>query len=196
MHWLDPDYLPRTAGTVQRFLLNPDGLIDGFLLQDGQEIHVPPHLDRQLRQLCRPGDAVTVRGVRPRGADMVAAVAVETADQRLLDGGPPEGDEKKRLKADAEKRGSKMEVEGRISRGLHGPKGELRGLILESGEIGRFPAKAAALVRPLIEAGATIIMRGEGLATAEGTVVKLSEIGPSRTELQSLKAPPKADHHH
>ncbi len=29
MHWIDPDCLPEVKGTVERFLLNPHGEIDG-----------------------------------------------------------------------------------------------------------------------------------------------------------------------
>lgn len=195
MHWLDPDYLPETAGAVHRFLLNPDGLIDGLLLAGGQEVHIPPHLGSQLRQMCRPGDVITVRGVRPRGANVIAAVAIDTASSRLCDDGPPQDGADKHARAKPETGASEMEVEGRVCRGLHGPKGELRGLMLESGEIGRFPAKAAALVRPLIEVGRTVVMRGAGLATAEGIVIKLRDVGPSRSQLLSLKHPPKAEIH-
>jgi hypothetical protein len=42
MHWLDPNYLPVTKGTVHQFLLNPHGDADGMILTDGTEIHFPP----------------------------------------------------------------------------------------------------------------------------------------------------------
>jgi hypothetical protein len=41
MHWLDPDYLPLTTGIVERFTINLDGDIDGFLLTDQTLIHSP-----------------------------------------------------------------------------------------------------------------------------------------------------------
>jgi len=48
MHWLDPDYLPETAGKAAQFLINPHGEIDGLLLDDGTEIHTPPHLSDKI----------------------------------------------------------------------------------------------------------------------------------------------------
>jgi hypothetical protein len=68
MHWIDPDYLPEITGTVDQFLVNKHGEADGFLLTDGGEVHVPPHLSSQLLHDVHPGSKVRVRGVRPRGA--------------------------------------------------------------------------------------------------------------------------------
>jgi hypothetical protein len=48
MHWIDPDYLPEITGTVDQFLVNKHGEADGFLLTDGGEVHVPPHLSSRL----------------------------------------------------------------------------------------------------------------------------------------------------
>lgn len=72
MHWIDPDCLPETRGTVTRFLLNPHGEFDGFILDDSRQVHFPPHLSKQLARNVKMGDLVTVRGIKPRGADMVA----------------------------------------------------------------------------------------------------------------------------
>ncbi len=63
MHWIDPDHLPEVGGTVELFLMNKHGEADGFLMTDGREVHVPPHLSlRLLREVC-PGSKVRVRGV-------------------------------------------------------------------------------------------------------------------------------------
>ena len=74
MHWLDPDYLPLTTGIVERFTINLDGDIDGLLLTDQTLIHSPPHLSDRVKSAVRAGDSVRVRGVKPRGADLIAAV--------------------------------------------------------------------------------------------------------------------------
>src|SRR5438046_6159532 len=67
MHWIDPDHLPEITGTLDQFLVNKHGEADGFLLTDGGEVHVPPHLSSRLLRDLRPGSQVRVRGVRPRG---------------------------------------------------------------------------------------------------------------------------------
>jgi hypothetical protein len=88
MHWINPDHLPVTTGTVDQFLVNTRGEADGFVLTDGNEVHVPPHLSPRLLREVRPGSEVKVRGVRPRRANMVVAVAIDTAKGRILDEGP------------------------------------------------------------------------------------------------------------
>jgi hypothetical protein len=35
-------------GIVQRFTLTPRGELDGFLLADGTQVHLPPHLTSNL----------------------------------------------------------------------------------------------------------------------------------------------------
>lgn len=80
MHWIDPDYLPEITGTVDQFLVNQHGEADGFLLTDGGEVHVPPHLSSRLLREVRPGSKVRIRGVRPRGVEMISAVAIDTPD--------------------------------------------------------------------------------------------------------------------
>ena len=84
MHWLNPNQLPEIVGVADRFLLNPHGQADGMILT---EVHFPPHLSDGIHAAMRPGGTVKVRGVRPRSADMIAAVAIETrVDETLLSG--------------------------------------------------------------------------------------------------------------
>ena len=91
MHWIAPDYLPRTEGTVDRFLINPHGEIDGILLAGDLEVHVPPHLGGEIRAVVQPGAAIAVYGVRPRHAGMIVAGAIEAGPgKRIVDNGPPE----------------------------------------------------------------------------------------------------------
>jgi hypothetical protein len=93
MHWIDPDHLPEFTGTVDQFLVNKHGEAHGFLLTDGEEVHVPQHLSARLLRDVRPGSQVKVRGVRPRGVQMIAAVAIDTPKGRILDEGPEARDD-------------------------------------------------------------------------------------------------------
>ena len=119
MHWIDPDYLPEITGTVDQFLVNQHGEADGFLLTDGEEVHVPPHLSARLLRDVRPGSEVRVRGVRPRGVQMVAAVAIDTPTGRILDDGP---DAREDDAAFEKARHGPMSAQGIVKRSIHGPK--------------------------------------------------------------------------
>jgi hypothetical protein len=198
MHWLDPDYLPELSGTFERFLLNPRGEADGMILTDGTEVHFPPHMSVELCAAIRAGEKtkVKVRGVRPRGGDLIAAVAIETADgKRIVDNGPPRGhhDEEKPHKHAAKLKHEPMDAEGTVRRVLHGPKGEARGALLEDGRIIRIPTHEGERIAQLLSPGQTIAVRGEGLALALGTVVEAREIGASMDDLHPIK-PKKPKH--
>lgn len=176
MHWLDPDYLPKTTGTVSQFLLNPEGEIDGMILKGGKEVHFPPHMSKAIAKALSVGDKITVRGVKPREADIIAGVAldIESGD-RILDKGPPE--HHKQLKHGKKSQARAMDVSGVVKQTLHGPKGETRGVLLESGEIVRFPKHEAKRIASLLKPGAAFAAKGEGHVTAFGTVVHADEMG-------------------
>ncbi len=195
MHWIDPDHLPKTEGTVDRFLINPHGEIDGILLAGDMEVHVPPHLSSEIRAAVKPGAAITVYGVRPRHAEMIAAVAIGAgAGQRIVDSGPPkekhgEHGKKKhgRLKHDASAPHAPMEAEGTVRRSLHGPKGETRGALLEDGRIIRVPPHEAKECEPLLQPGAHLAARGPGLTADGATVIDAKEIGASTASLMPMR---------
>ena len=97
MHWIDPESLPAVVGIVERFVLNPHCEADGFVMSCGAEdvlVHTPPHLETELVRHVRTGENVSVRAVRPRGAALLAAVAVITKDGHRIDDHGPDKDRK------------------------------------------------------------------------------------------------------
>ena len=44
----DPGQLPPIEGKVAEYSLTPRGDVDGLILADGTEVHLPPHLGTQL----------------------------------------------------------------------------------------------------------------------------------------------------
>jgi hypothetical protein len=189
MHWHDPNYLPLTAGKLERFTMNPDGAIDGFVLNDGILVHVPPHLSDQVRAAVNQGDEVRVRGVKPRGAAFIAAVSIEGADGRVIvDDGPdayPEG------KADNTKniRRSPMDISGKVRLTLFAPKGQVRGALLADGTILHLGHKEAERLAERLRPGVQIAARGEGLETDLGRMIEVSEIGGADGTFNPIKKP-------
>ena len=190
MHWIDPDHLPEITGTIDLFLVNKHGESDGFVLTNGVEVHVPPHLSSRLLREVRPGSKVNVRGVRPRGADMIAAVAIDTQKGRILDEGPDKREDESKFE---QAKHGPMSVQGIVKQPIHGPKGELRGALLEDGRIIRLPPHEAERFADLLTKGATIAAKGDGATTSFGTVVEAREIGASHEALKAL-APKKPKH--
>lgn len=212
----DLSQLPATHGTVRYFTLTPRGDVDGFILADGTQVHVPPHLSTQLVAAVRLGDAVTVRGLRAAAVPMIAAMSVtgDASGQTVVDTGPPGGPG--RGPRDAPDRGPggpppggrgpagmapppppagpasgpPSEVSGKVLAVLHGPRGEANGAILEEGTVLRLPPPEAARLTAMLAPGQTVVAQGPGIANNLGRMIDVRAIGPSHDQLVQIQAPP------
>ncbi|WP_407118848.1 hypothetical protein [Bradyrhizobium sp. LMG 9283] len=188
MHWIDPACLPEVEGTFERFIPNPHGEVDGFIMKpDGRTailVHTPPHLESELTRYLSSGDAVRVRGLRPRRADLLAAVAITSSGGRqIIDEGPEPDRKRPKLKHQP------MAAEGSVRVSLFGPKGELRGALLSDGVVLRIGPKEAERAAPLLAPGAKVAARGDGAETRHGRVIEVLEIGPGLHALKPVKKP-------
>src|SRR5215470_4063884 len=89
----DAAQLPETKGAVKQYTLTPRGDVDGLILNDGTEVKLPPHLTAQIVFAVRPGDAVSVRGLKARALPLVDAASVTNfvTGVTITDNGPPGG---------------------------------------------------------------------------------------------------------
>ncbi|MCP3722949.1 hypothetical protein M3I53_07370 [Paraburkholderia sp. CNPSo 3272] len=172
MHWIDPACLPETRGRVSRFLVNPHGDVDGMILDGHLQVHLPPHLGRALTRTVKEGDRIRVRGIKPRGANIIAAVLVTAANGRqILDEGPGHAPA-----AAAHRRDKPMEASGEVQQPLYGPKGELRGALLTDGTSLRMPPHAADALADYLRPGVHVQIWGRGLSTRHGKTIEVSDI--------------------
>jgi len=187
MHWIDPDSLKPLKSKVERFLFNTKGDADGMLLANGFEAHFPPHLSNRVLKAVKSGDVVTLFGVKPRAVDMIACVAIESVTgQRIDDPGPPAKNHRDVRKLAAER----VDIEDTAVQLLHGPKGEVRGVLLARGSIVRFPPHAAASVARLLRPGKVIAVRGDARSVLGATVIEAKAFGKSRTTLKPIAPKP------
>ena len=202
----DLSQLPATRGTVRYFTLTPRGDVDGFILADGTQVHVPPHLSTQLVAAVRLGDAVTVRGLRAAAVPMIAAMSVtgDASGQTVVDTGPPGGPGRgPGGRADlgpgappppppgGPAAGPPSEVSGKILAVLHGPRGEANGAMLEDGTVLRLPPPEAARLFATLAPGQTVVAQGPGIVNNLGRMVDVRSIGVSRDQLAQIQAPPR-----
>ena len=193
----DLSQLPATHGTVRFFTLTPRGDVDGFVLADGTEVHLPPHLSAQLAAAVKVGDAVTVRGLRAAAVPMVAAMAVtdDASGQTVIDNGPggrrpgPGGGPDRGPGAPPAP-AAVGEVSGKVLIALHGPRGELNGAMLEDGTALRLPPPEAARLSAMLQPGQTVVAQGPAVTSTLGRVVMVRGIGAPRGALQQVQAPP------
>jgi hypothetical protein len=190
----DLQQLPETRGTIQIFTLTPRGDLDGFLLADGTQVHVPPHLSTQLAATVRPGDQVAVRGYRSAAVPLIVAVAVtnSTTNQMVTDRGPPPpGFGPPPSPPSVPAPGAQQtSLDGRVQTPLYGPAGDLNGAVLEDGAIIRLPPPMAAQSANLLARGQTIAVQGWVLSTAYGRVIDAQTFGPAPTPTTTVAPPP------
>jgi hypothetical protein len=181
----DPGQLPATKGKVAEYSLTPRGDVDGLILSDGTEVHLPPHLGTQLVYVAKPGDAVTIHGLRARALPMVQAMSVsnDATGRVVVDTGPggPSGPRR------AEQL---LTAQGRIKAQLHGPQGELNGALLEDGTIVRLPPPEAQRLAAELKVGAPLYVQGDGFEGSLGRVIAARSIGPDATQVAEIAAPP------
>src|ERR1700694_3293349 len=72
----DSSQLPESRGTVKQYTLTPRGDVDGLILNDGTEVKVPKHLGAQVVFVIRPGDQVSIRGLRARAIPLIDAASI------------------------------------------------------------------------------------------------------------------------
>ncbi|MBE1161555.1 hypothetical protein [Dyella acidiphila] len=167
MHWIDPQSLPETKHRVRQFLVNPEGYVEGFISVEGQQVLVPPHLGRALTRAVTAGDLVYARGIKPRNADVIAAVLIESAHGlRIEDHGTPD-----RPRAEKRSRTAKREMEGEVERVLYGPRGERRGLLFQNGVTVHFAPELAEDLEEFLTPGIRMFVSGNLRTTKWGTVL-------------------------
>ena len=185
--------LPETRGTVQRFTLTPIGELDGVILADGTEVHLPPHLTTQLASAVRVGDTVTVQGYRSSYAPLIVAASITDTNtgQTVVDNGPPPpGSRPPPPPPGMPAPGSEqISVQGKVQMPLYGPRGDVNGALLDDGTIVRIGPPEAYQVASLLNPGQPLAVQGWGLTTAYGRVVDAQAVGPSSGQMTPV-APP------
>jgi hypothetical protein len=194
----DPRQLPTVTGEVQQFTLTPRGDIDGLILTDGTEVETAPRLSTEIAYAIKPGDRVTIHGLRAAALPLVQAVSVtDDATQRtVLDAGltgPGPGAPLPSAAPEASVNGplpGLTQVEGRVRMMLHGPRADVNGALLVDGTILRLPPPEAYRFASLLQPGQTVVVAGTELVTPMGKVMDARQIGPSPTQLSLVATPP------
>lgn len=176
----DPAQLPEIKGRIAQFSLTPGGEIEGLILADGTEVQTPPFLSTQLAYSLKPGDAVTIRGLKARASAMVDAASVTNDASGVVIALPA-------MTAPGER--PRSDFSGRIKLLLHTPRGEVAGAMLEDGTELRMPPPSAVKFQALLHPGAAIAGRGVINASPLGKVIGVTDLGASADKLAHLDLP-------
>ena len=190
------DQLPAFHGKAAQYSLTPRGDVDGLILGDGTEVHFAPHLGTQLVFIVKPGDDVTIHGLRARAVPMVQAMSItnDTSHATVSDGGPPGGPPPGPPPGPRGPAGPgdgpMLTAQGQVKATLHGPRGEVNGALLEDGTIIRMPPPEAQRLAGQLQPGTPVFVQGNGYAGPLGKVVAARSIGPDASQLTPIAAPP------
>jgi hypothetical protein len=183
-----PATAPTLTGRLQRWLVNPNGEVDGLLLADGTQVNLPPHLSADLPQAARPGDTVQVQGWRMPGAPVLRALRLTAGGRTVEDAPPAPGNappvppEPAALTA--------MSASGRVERLLYTPRGDANGVLLDDGSIVRFPPHVGTALAAALRPGRPLFARGWGSRNPQGSALAATALGPSEDSARELFAGP------
>jgi hypothetical protein len=194
----DPQQFPSIRGEIERLSLTARGDIDGVILKDGTEVKTSPDLSTQIAFAIKPGDRVTIHGLRAAALPLVRAVSItdDVTHRTVTDSDvstslnplpprpapPPRGAPPPALAASSE-------TLGRVRMALHGPQGEVNGVLLESGVILRFPPDQTDQLGSLIQPRQSLVAEGITVTNSLGTVVDVQQLGPSHDRLVAVGPP-------
>jgi hypothetical protein len=179
-------------GTVKAFTMTPVGDLEGMILTDGTEIHVPPHLSTQLAAAVHQGEAVRVRGWRTNVPNFVVATALTgQRGQSVVDQGPPPPGMMPPPPPPGQPASGAQQatVHGRVQQILHGPAGDVNGAFLDDGTILKFPPPTAWQASSVLQQGQSITAQGWALSNSYGRVVDVQSVSGDTTQM-SQAAPP------
>lgn len=191
----DPAQLPTFHGKVVQYDLSPRGDIDGVILDSGLEVHTSPHLATEVAAAVRPGDVVTIHGLKARELSLVrarsltndtsAATVVDNEDSGRAEdhGRDGEHEHHRGHHRGSGGRGAPGDVQGKIKMQLHDPDGDVDGVLLTDGTIVHFPSQTDTAKAAQLAPGQTLFVRGDVNVTDLGKLVNARALGASAGEL-------------
>lgn len=164
-------------GTVARFLINPDGDVDGFLTDDGTRVRFPPHMSTQLTSAVRRGDQVQLNGTRDVAGSFTARRITDTRSGQQVIDEPPIGRAPPLPRAARGEGLSRLSAQGQVAHVTTAPRGEPDGVILSDGTVIKLPPPVAQRFPDLMRAGATVSAQGYGTRNRYGAAFQATAFG-------------------
>lgn len=177
-------------GKLDRYLLNPHGEIDGFLLDNGAEVKWPAHLGEELASNFQPGAPVRVTGFPDRKGNFKVYQIQGAGGGPVLQNTPPAFPAPKLPGFVRDAVLQALAVEGKITRVLPGRNGEPRLLLLDSGAQVHVPRHAAWMVARLAAQPVSLKAEGYGRRTPHGVVLRATVLTPAGEAPVPLYAQP------
>ena len=162
------------SGRVKAFVKNDRGDTDGLTMENGTNIHFPPHLSDAVAKIVALGDQIEVRGhqrTMPRGEVVFAAERIANGDKSVDIDGPPRPPRGPRPPHGPRGRDeAPMNAKGTIREFHSNRHGDVDGLFLSDGTEVKVPPHQGAELQELAKVGAEIRVQGRRHETPHGDV--------------------------
>ncbi|MEM5459525.1 hypothetical protein VSR69_32415 [Paraburkholderia phytofirmans] len=179
------------SGVVQRYVINPEGDVDGMLLADNTLVRFPPHIGTQVAATFAPGATVNVNGVAQPGGTLRASQIADANNGRSIVDQPPPADAQRLPKSLAGVGLVKLDATGRVLRVTSAPRGEPDGVLLTDGTVIKLTPPAAARFANLLQPGATIAAQGYGTRNRYGESLQATAFGTPGNLTVLYDTPPR-----
>lgn len=165
------------TGTVQQYLLNPEGRVDGLLLKNGLQVKFPPDISNQLTNVIAPNAEVSITGVPGTatrfGQEIRAIQITNRQTQQTIAPQPPTVPPPPPANSAGY---TSLSDEGTTQHWLVGHRGELHGLILSSGLEVKFPPHVGEQLVNLIRGNDKVQVQGFGSRNSYGQVIQATQL--------------------
>ena len=189
-----PPGLPPATGTtftgeVKQYLLNPEGKVDGLLLNNGLQVKFPPHMGDSLVGIITPNTKVSIfgdPGFSTRFGQEVKAQKITNSQtgQTLVEQPPTTAPQPPTLS-----NYSTFSAEGTAQNWLVGHRGEINGIIISNGTIVKFPPHVGEQLATMANIGDKIQAKGFGTRNRYGQILEATALSVNG---QPVSLQPKA----
>ncbi len=198
----DPAQLPAFHGRVAQYDLSSRGGVDGIILDDGTEVHTPRHLDDELVAAVKPGDAVTIHGLKARELKLIQAMSITNDASAATVADTDDDDEhghrhdgRGRGRDDGDDQSTQAVLHGLIGLQLHDTAGNLDGVVLEDHTVVHLATADAEKSAAALAPGQMLFVRGDAQAGATGKMIRADAIGPSADRMTVFATPRHGRHY-
>ncbi|MFS8369091.1 hypothetical protein [Acetobacter indonesiensis] len=174
--------LPQFSGKVAQFLPSPHGSVTGLVLADGTQVLVSPEQGHTLAGLVKPGDTVSIRGIKGRTLPIIRAFGITSPRGRGMQDNfismPQQSTEMIS--------GPDIVLHGEVWLSLYNLDGQLTGAVLKDHSVVYLSPREAARVATMLKPGQPLYAVGTGSSGELGVAIDAREIGPSSNQLTGI----------
>lgn len=175
------------AGRVSQMLINSNGDVDGFLLEDGTQVQFPPHLSATFVQSVGVGADVSVQGIRAYNVPVFhASLITNRATNASIVDQPPDPS----IPPPSPRPLTALQASGSVSKLLYTDRGDLNGVLLADSTIVHFPPHIGMQMQTSLRTGDSLSASGYGTQNRFGRSLEATTLTVNGQSPIAVYAPP------